>query len=274
MAEKKPVRKPAPKRATPQAKGVNHQVKQKVTSQRKPSAPKPVLFSIPTGGGIWYKIRQNNILFFDEEKGHNRELRYCPAEKSVFKDDQSDVARREQIVFRDGTLQIPYTSPNLIEFLRKHPDNINNGGQVFLEVNNEVDAEAEVNREFAMHDAIAIIKTTALEDLIPVALSYGISADLSSMEIKRALLQQAKADPLNFVEAVSSPIVKLKADVITAIDFQILKVTADGMYWFDSNTLIMPTPLGQDTVSVFTRFLMTDKGNPVRDELDRQLGSL
>jgi hypothetical protein len=44
---------------------------------------------------------------------------------------------------------------------------------------------------------------------------------------------------------VDSPVVRLKADIITAIDFQILRETEDGMYWHDSNTLIMPTPLGQ-----------------------------
>ena len=85
-------------------------------AKRKPSAPKPVVFSIPKGGGIWYKIRQSEVIVYDESVGYNRELRYCPAEKSVFKDEQSEVARREQIVFRDGTLMIPNTRPNLIEY--------------------------------------------------------------------------------------------------------------------------------------------------------------
>ena len=36
----------------------------------------------------------------------------------------------------------------------------------------------------------------------------------------------------------------------------------------------MPTPVGQDTIEVFVRFLMTDKGNPVRNEIDSQLSNL
>jgi hypothetical protein len=48
----------------------------------------------------------------------------------------------------------------------------------------------------------------------------------------------------------------------------------DGMYWGDNNALISPTPMGQNTVETFTRFLMTERGNTVRDELQRQIDSL
>jgi hypothetical protein len=278
MAEKKVTRKPASKpkdTSSPTLKGAAPvSQKPKVTSIRKPSAPKPVVFNIIKGGGIWYKLPQNNTIVFDEEKGYNREIRYCPAERSIYKDEQSDTARREQIVFRDGMLTVDYTNPMLIFYLRAHPDNIENGGKRFNEVNDEFDAEKELEIEFILHDAISKIKTSAIDELIPVALSYGISADLSSLEIKRALLQQAKGNPETFMQAFDNPMVKLRASVITAVDFQILKQTADGMYWYDSNALIMPTPLGKDTLDVFVRFLMTDTGNPVRDEVERQLETL
>jgi hypothetical protein len=110
--------------------------------------------------------------------------------------------------------------------------------------------------------------------LIPIALSYGIDSGLSSLEIKRALIQQAKGDPKVFMEATNSPLVQLRAIVVTAIDFQILKANADGMYWFDSNQIIAPTPVGTDTTQVFTRFLMSDRGYGVREELERQLNDL
>ena len=241
---------------------------------KKPSAPKPVVFSIPKGGGIWYKLRQENIVIYDKEKGHNREIRYCPAERSIYTDEQQENARREQIVFREKTLMVNQTMPNLIEFLKTHPDNKSNGGSVFIEINNESNAEEDLEKEFAVHDAISYIKESGIETLIPIALSYGISSDLSSLEIKRALIQQAKGNAKTFMEAINSPLVQLKALVITALDFQILKAKADGMYWFDSNQIIIPTAAGQDTKTVFTRFLMSERGYEVREELDRQLNSL
>ena len=241
---------------------------------KKPSSPKPTVFSIPKGGGIWYKLKQDDILHYDEEKGYNREIRFCPAEKSIFVDEQSNVARREQIVFRDKTLMVKHTSPNLSEYLRHHPDNIANGGSVFIEVNDESSAESELESEFMIHDAITFIKDADVDTLIPIALSYGIDSGLSSLEIKRALIQQAKGDPKVFMEATNSPLVQLRAIVVTAIDFQILKANADGMYWFDSNQIIAPTPVGTDTTQVFTRFLMSDRGYGVREELERQLNDL
>lgn len=272
MAEKKVTRKPASKPALKGATAPKSQTK--LTANRKPASPKPVVFNIIKGGGIWYKLPQNNITIFDKEKGYNREIRYCPAERSVYRDEQSEVARREQIVFRDGLLSVPETDPILLEYLRLHPDNIANGGKRFNEINNEADAEKELEREFLLHDAIAKIKISDIDELIPVALSYGISADLSSLEIKRALLQQAKGNPEKFMQSFNNPMVKMRADVVTALDFQILKQSVDGMYWYDSNTLIMPTPVGQDTLDVFVRFLTTDKGNPVRNEIDSQLSNL
>jgi len=276
MAEKKVARKPAAKQsAAPTLKGAESPTsKPKVTAKRKPSAPKPTVFNIIKGGGIWYKLPQNSIIVFDEESGYNREIRYCPAERSIFKDEQSEGAKRSQIVFRDGLLTVQPTDPILIEYLRAHPDNVANGGKRFNEVNEEANAEAELNREFAMHDAIAAIKNSDIETLIPVALSYGISADMSSLEIKRSLLQQAKANPQAFLDSFGNPMVELRANVITATDFQILKSTSDGMYWYDSSKLIMSTPVGQDTLDVFVRFLMTDKGHPVRVEIESQLEKL
>jgi hypothetical protein len=265
---KRTVQKPVSKPAEVSAQTPSAPIK------RKPSAPKPVVFSIPKGGGIWYKIRQSEVIVYDEAKGYNREIRFCPAERSIFKDEQSDVARREQIVFREGTLLVQHTQPNLIAYLRNHPDNKQNGGRVFIEVDTEVDANAELTREFVMHDAVDIIKTRSIDELMPMALAYGISSDLSSIEIKRALLQQAKGDPTSFMEMIDSPFVKLKALVVTAIDFQIIKPMTDGMRWFDSNALICPTPMGQDTKEVFSRFLMTDRGIAVREELERQVDSL
>lgn len=266
--------RPTPKR--PAAKPVEASVAKATTAakSKKPAAPKPVVFSVPKGGGIWYKLRQDDIVIFDAEAGYNREIRYCPAEKSIYLEDQSPAARREQIVFREGTLMVPHTSPNLIEYLRTHPDNQGNGGRVFLEINNESNAEEELEREFILHDAISYIKSNDVDTLLPLALSYGIDGSLSSLEIKRSLLQQAKGNPKSFMEAVDSPLVKLKALVITAIDFQVIKPKADGMYWFDSNQIIIPTPAGTDTKNHFTRFLMSERGYDVREELERQIGSL
>jgi hypothetical protein len=46
------------------------------------------------------------------------------------------------------------------------------------------------------------------------------------------------------------------------------------MYWFDSNRLIVATPVGQDTVSVMTQFSLTEKGSTAYETLKAELQKL
>ena len=105
----------------------------KAASKRpaKKAAPKATVFTITKGGGIYYKIRQKSVLVFDEENGYNREIRYARGERSIFVDEQSATAKREVIVFRDNNLLVNPNQPELINYLRRHPDNVANGGRVF-----------------------------------------------------------------------------------------------------------------------------------------------
>ena len=49
-------------------------------------------------------IRSANIHWFDEEKGYERELKYCQNQKTVFVDEMKGDQRLEHIVFRNGIL--------------------------------------------------------------------------------------------------------------------------------------------------------------------------
>ena len=265
--------KRTPSAKKPAAKPVAQTTKASKRPAKK-AKPQPTVFTITKGGGIYYKIRQKSVLVFDEEAGFNREIRYARGERSIFVDEQSNTARREAIVFRDKNLLVNVNQPELLAYLRAHPDNKMNGGKVFNEVNNQSTAEEDVENEFLVHDAVSLIRGASLDELLPMVLSYGIDSTMSNMEIKKELLKFAKGNPKNFMELYDSPVVQIKADVLTSIDFQILVAKADGMYWGDTNALICPTPMGQNSVEVFTRFLMTDRGNAVRDELQRQIDSL
>ena len=53
------------------------------------------------------------LLWFDEEKGYQRELRYATNQPSPFVDEQEGAVTLEQIAFRDGSLFVPKTRQNL-----------------------------------------------------------------------------------------------------------------------------------------------------------------
>lgn len=248
----------------------------KRTAKPKRSAEDPTkknkVYTISKGGGVWYKLRQNNITVFDS--GQVRQLRYSPNENSVWADEQSENIIREQIVFQAKNLLVPYTKPNLQAYLDLHPDNKANGGKVFELVDTEKKAEIEIDKEFAMLDAVSMVRDKSIEELLPVAMYLGIDTNQKNLEIKRELLREAKSNPTRFVEMFDNPMVRTKSVIMSAVDFQIIKADADGLKWFDSNRLIVATPAGQDTIDIATRFCLSEKGALVFEEIQNQLDKI
>jgi len=232
------------------------------------------VYTINKGGGIWYKLKQNNITIFDEETQSVRQLRYSPNEMSVWADEQSENIIREQVVFINKNLLVQYTKPNLQRYLDLHPDNIANGGKVFHLVDTEKKATVELDKEFMALDAVGMVRDKSIDELLPVAMYLGIDTDQKNMEIKRELLREAKANPKRFIEMFDNPVVKVKSTIMSAVDFQILRADNDGLKWYDSNRLIVATPAGQDTVDIATRFCLSEKGAMVLEEIESQLDKI
>jgi len=276
--QKKPMGRP--KKATPKAAPQAAPVSTVSTSQSKvkrnlvDDSKRDKVYTINKGGGIWYKLKQTNITIFDEETGRVRQLRYSPNEMSVWADEQSDNIIREQIVFIKKNLLVQYTKPNLQKYLDLHPDNIANGGKVFSLVDTEKKATVELDKEFMTFDAVGLVRDKSIDELIPVAMYLGIDTNQKNMEIKRELLREAKANPKRFIEMFDNPVVKVKSTLMSAVDFQILRADQDGMKWYDSNRLIVATPVGQDTIDIATRFCLSEKGAMVLEEIENQLSKI
>ena len=244
------------------------------TVQRKTKAPTHRIYEIKSGGGVVYMLPSKGITIYDEEKGTVREMRYCENEPSIWVDEQSENALRRPVMFREGRLLVPKERPNLMEFLDKHPYNQSNGGGVFYLVNTEVDADKELEKEFAVTDAVAMVRDTEIGDLLPVALFYNINVDRPTSEIRFDLLKEAKSNPSRFIEAFDNPMVRARSVVKQANDYQIINLKSDGCYWFDSNRLIVAVPAGHTAIEVMTRFCMTEKGAAVFATLEESLEKL
>jgi hypothetical protein len=68
--------------------------------------------------------------------------------------------------------------------------------------------------------------------------------------------------------------VNARSTVAQALDFQIIEERKGAVVWFDTGKMIVSVPVGQDSVEVMTRFVMTDKGTTVLSELERQLEAI
>lgn len=246
--------------------------KKKVSLKRnEPDQFRARVYEIPTNHGIAYMIPQKGVTVYDEEKDTVREMRYCPNEPSIWVDEQSENAKKEAIVFRNGNLVVPREKPNLRAFLDKHPENMANGGRTFKEVNQAADAEEKLNQEMSQFEAISMIKSSEIEDLLAVALFFKVGIDRKVSEIKYDLLQIAKKNPDKFIKSFDDPAVKMKALVRQAKDYQIINVAKDSVRWFDSNSLIVSVPHGQNPEDILVRFLLTEKGASAVEDIEKQL---
>ena len=227
-----------------------------------------------TNKGPAFMLMSRKISVYDKDSDSLRTARYCPNENSIWQDEQSDVSRTAPIIFRDGFLTVSKEQPNLKRFLDIHPSNQSNGGTAFKIIDTKVDKEKVVEKEFEIFDAISLVKNSDVNDLLAVALFFRINIDRPMAEIKHDLLMIAKKKPQSFVQSFDDPIVKCKATIRQALDYQIVKSSRDAMRWFDSNGIIVSVPHGQDAVDVMSRFCLTEKGASVLATLEDQLERL
>ena len=231
-------------------------------------------YEIPRNGGVVFMLPQKGVTVYDPEKDSVREIRYCPNEPSIFVDEQSSNARREAVIFNEGRIFVAKDRPNLRAFLDAHPANMENGGQLFKEVDKRKDAEKELEKEFALSEAIDKVRDSEINELLPIAIYFNVNINRPVSEIRYNLLQIAKKNTSGFMEAFDSPQVIARASIQQAADFQIINVKNDGVYWFDSNSLIVSVPVGQEPMDVMTRFCLTEKGASVLSSIDERLERL
>jgi hypothetical protein len=266
---------PAPAKRGPRViEATTPTVKRSVPVVKREQAPSlQKIYEIPYGGGIVCKIKSEATVY-DPETRQVRGIRYCPNEPSVYMDEQSHNARREHIIFRNGMLIVPENKPNLANFLDLHPQNRANGGELFVVVERSRNVQEQVDREFLLHDAVALVRNKELDELLAVAVALGINIQQKTIEIRRELLTEAKANPDAFIKMFDDPRVKCRSAVIQGHDFQIISLRPDGVYWFDSGRLILSVPAGQDPTDIMVRFCLTEKGASVYEELVSRLEKL
>ena len=223
--------------------------------------------------GVAFMLMTKQLRIYDEESDSIRIARYCPNEDSIWKENQSELSKVEPITFRNGYITVRADQPNLRAFLDIHPSNVANGGNMFKKIDNKVNSEKEVEKEFEVFDAVSLVKSSDLNDLLAVALYFKVNIDRNVSEIKFDLLKIAKKNPSEFIKSFDDPIVKCKATIRQAMDYQIIKSSNDSVRWYDSNGIIVSVPHGQDPVDIMSRFCLTEKGSSVyaqiQDELDR-----
>lgn len=202
------------------------------------------------------------LLYFDEEKGINRPLRYARNQKSPFEDEQDGNAIMEPIIFEDGFLHVERNNQVLQEFLSLHPAN----GQIFEEVNQARDAAEELEVEELILEAQLLARdmpTSKLEMVCRVLM--GARADkMSTAELKRDVLVYARNNPEDFIDTLNDPALQMYDDVVQIFSKNLLSKRNKGRDVYfnlkDNKTKILTVPYGEDANDIMASYFQTDDG--------------
>ena len=213
------------------------------------------------------------LLYFDEEKGINRALRYARNQKSPFEDEQDDNAILEPVVFEDGFLTVPKNNPVLQWFLSLHPGL----GQIFEELDTEKDAAQEVYNMDVELDAEVAARDMSIdvaESIARVIMGSNVSR-MSSAEIKRDVRIYSRQNPEEFLQMLDDPMIKLQSLSQKALDENILTLKNKGRDVYfnlkENKKKMITVPFDEKPITAIASYLQTDDGIEVMKMLEKKL---
>jgi len=227
----------------------------------------PLLYTLPSKHS-----QRKPLLWFDEEKGFQRELRYATNQKSPFVDEQKGTVTLGRIAMRNGLIKVKKEDVSLQKLLSLyHPlrDKIYyEFDPVKVSVNEldwiELELEAlTLARDMDIDTGEGILRA-----------EYGSKVnDLSSSELKRDLMIFAKRQPALFIELANDDNVQLRNIGIKAAEAKIINLSADQrtFTYGEGNRKLMTVPFDEHPYSALASFFKTDEGMEVYKAILKRL---
>ena len=217
-------------------------------------------------------IKAANVYYFDEEKGYERELKYCQNQKTPFVDEMLGDQRLEHIIFRSGSLFVPKEKTTLQKLLSLYHPHRNN---LYYEHQPQVIAENELDLLEIQADAIIAARNIDLdmaEAIMRVEIGSEVS-NMSSKELKRDLLIYARNNPMLFLELLEDDNVELRNFGIKATEQGILKLSSDQrtFSWGSNDRKLMNVPFDEHPYSALASWFKTDEGMEIYSNIEKQL---
>ena len=205
-------------------------------------------------------IKSSNLYWFDEEKGYERELKYCENQRTPFVDEMQGDQRLSHIIFRNGTLFVEKEKTVLQKLLSLyHPDR----DRLFYEHKPAEIAEQQIDRLELEADAIILARNIDIdlaEAIMRVEKGSSVS-QMSSKELKRDLLVFARRNPDLFLELAADDNVQLRNFGIKAVELGIIKLSTDQrkFLWGSNDRPIMTVPFDEHPYTALAHWFKTDE---------------
>ena len=217
-------------------------------------------------------IKATNIYWFDEDKGYERELKYCENQRTPFVDEMQGDQRLSHIVFRSGSLYVPKEKTvlqKLLSLYHPHRDNIYTEYKPVQEAANELDwLEFEVEALMAAKS----LDIDMAEAVMRVEVGSKVS-EMSSKELRRDLLLYAKRNPRLFLELLNDDNVVLRNFGIKATEMGIIKLSSDQrtFNWGSNDRKLMTVPFDEHPYNALAAWFKTDEGMEIYSNIEKRL---
>ncbi len=227
----------------------------------------PLTYRIPSK----HTARQP-LLWYDEVKNEQREIRYATNQNSPFKDEQKGEATLGHIIFKDGALTVLKKNQALQKVLSLyHPlnkikyrelDIVENAKDDLIDLELEIDA-LNIARSIGIDQAEAILR---------VEMGSKVS-EMSSKEIKRDILIFAKQDAKLFIDLAKDDNVQLRNFAIKATEAGIIILADDQrtFKWKSNGKKLMTVPFDEHPYAAMAAFFKTDEGLEIYKSIEKKL---
>jgi len=231
------------------------------------SRKKPIIMTVPAR-----HTEKRPLLWFDNDLGYERELRYATNQASPFVDEQEGPVTLEHIVFRDGTLFVPRNKQALQKLLSLYHPLRNGVYQEFDAVQEAVDELDVIELEIEALNAANNMEVDVAEAILRVELGSRV-ATMTSKEIKRDLLIYARRNPKTFLDLAKDENVQIRNFGIKAVENGIIKLDDDQrtFKWATNGRKLMTVPFDENPYSALAAFFKTDEGVEIYQNIEKRL---
>ena len=218
-----------------------------------------------------YLVKSTGIFWFDEEKGYERELKYCQNQQTCFVDEMKGDQRLSHIVFRNGALFVEKEKTVLQKLLSLyHPfrDRLFEEHKPSEIAANEIDI---LNMEVDALTAARNVDIDMAEAIMRAEIGSKVS-EMGSKELRRDLLIFAKNNPKLFLDLADDENVMLRNFGIKAVESGILRLSSDQRYfmWGSNGRKLMNVPFDEHPYSALASWFKTDEGMEIYQNIEKR----
>jgi len=217
-------------------------------------------------------LKSSNVYWFDEEKGYERELKYCQNQKTPFVDEMKGDQRLDHVIFRNGSLFVEKEKTVLQKLLSLyHPHR----EKIYSEYKPVEEAASDI--EILEMEADAILAARDMDiDMAEAILRVEKGSEVSKMsskELKRDLLVFARNNPGLFLELATDDNVQLRNFGIKAVELGIIKLSQDqrNFLWGSNDRPIMVVPFDEHPYTALAHWFRTDEGMEIYSNIEKRL---